>query len=99
MQHPLGTSRVAIVSGGNRGLGRATAEALAERGYHVVLGAETGEPASRSPPRWKSAVSRLRHCAVRGLAAWSPSPAAWERSRTWRPDGPATASQRLRGTR
>src|SRR4029453_16839519 len=29
---------VAIVSGGNRGLGRATGEALAERGYHVVLG-------------------------------------------------------------
>jgi NAD(P)-dependent dehydrogenase (short-subunit alcohol dehydrogenase family) len=38
---------VAIVSGGNRGLGRATGEALAERGYQVVLGCRdvrVGEP-------------------------------------------------------
>jgi NAD(P)-dependent dehydrogenase (short-subunit alcohol dehydrogenase family) len=37
-QRPHSAKPVAAVSGANRGLGRATPEALAERGYHVDLG-------------------------------------------------------------
>ncbi|MCC6214472.1 MAG: 3-oxoacyl-[acyl-carrier-protein] reductase [Polyangiaceae bacterium] len=39
--------KVAIVTGGSRGIGRATALALAERGAHVVVGFATSEAAAR----------------------------------------------------
>lgn len=39
--------KVAIVTGGSRGIGRAAALALAERGAHVVVGYATGEAAAR----------------------------------------------------
>ena len=41
---------VAVVTGGNRGMGLATCKVLAERGYHVLLGCrnlENGEQAAR----------------------------------------------------
>jgi NAD(P)-dependent dehydrogenase (short-subunit alcohol dehydrogenase family) len=44
------TSKVAVVSGGNRGIGREVVRQLAERGYAVVLGARDmakGEEAAR----------------------------------------------------
>ena len=44
--------RVAVVTGGNRGLGYSTCEALAARGYRVVL-------ASRDDDKGKQAVARL----------------------------------------
>jgi 3-oxoacyl-[acyl-carrier protein] reductase len=39
--------KVAIVTGGSRGIGRATAEALASQGAHVVLTFVSGEDAAR----------------------------------------------------
>ncbi len=41
-------SRVAIVTGGSRGIGRASALALASRGAHVVVGYASGESAAQA---------------------------------------------------
>lgn len=42
------TDRVAVVTGGSRGIGRAAATALAEQGAHVVLGYVHGEEAAKA---------------------------------------------------
>lgn len=41
------TGKVALVTGGSRGIGRSIAEGLAERGAHVVLGYASGEDRAR----------------------------------------------------
>ncbi|MEM7676666.1 MAG: SDR family NAD(P)-dependent oxidoreductase [Myxococcota bacterium] len=56
------TQRVAVVTGAGRGLGLATARALAERGYDVCLTA-------RSLARAESAAAQLREDGVRLSAA------------------------------
>lgn len=48
-----GSSRVALVTGGNRGLGRETCRQLGERGYRVLLTA-------REPERGERAAGELR---------------------------------------
>jgi 3-oxoacyl-[acyl-carrier protein] reductase len=37
-------SEIAFVTGGNRGIGRAIADAMQVAGYHVVIGSRSGEP-------------------------------------------------------
>ena len=43
MTEPAGTAAVALVTGGNRGIGLATARALRDAGYTVVVGSRSGE--------------------------------------------------------
>lgn len=50
-----GLQRVAVVTGANRGLGRAIAEGLARRGHHVVVGARQ-EAAAQATARELSAA-------------------------------------------
>ena len=44
--------RVAVVTGASSGLGVAFAQALAEAGAHVVLGARRIDRLRRTPERW-----------------------------------------------
>ncbi|MFF3544808.1 3-oxoacyl-ACP reductase FabG [Streptomyces platensis] len=43
---PAATARVALVSGGSRGIGLATATALARRGHRVLVGSRSGRAAA-----------------------------------------------------
>ena len=53
--------RVAIVTGANRGLGRAISLAIAKRGLHVVVGARTVEDASQVLREAESGLSMSAH--------------------------------------
>ncbi|GAB3485109.1 SDR family oxidoreductase [Nocardiopsis coralliicola] len=58
-ERPDPAGRIALVTGGNRGIGLATARALAELGMHVVVGArgrDRGRAAARSLPGTATAV-------------------------------------------
>ena len=57
------TTRVAVVTGGARGLGQATAVRLAERGYDVAI-ADVIEP-TETADLIRSAGACARHCARR----------------------------------
>ncbi len=76
---PSSPSRVALVTGGSRGIGRATAEALLERGFQVyfcgrspeVLGDAQQQLSVRSPGRVFSRLCDVRsQSAVEELVAW-----------------------------
>jgi 3-oxoacyl-[acyl-carrier protein] reductase len=56
------TNKVAVVTGGSRGIGRACAEALAEGGWHVAVGYRTNEADA------KETVGAIEGAGVRGLA-------------------------------
>lgn len=59
--------RTAVVTGGSRGLGRGIAEALADRGFHVVV---TLTALSESPQSCSSKFPRSRGNASAGLCRW-----------------------------
>ncbi len=44
----MNNNAVAVVSGGNRGMGLAACKALAEQGFHVVLGSRSTEAGQQS---------------------------------------------------
>jgi 3-oxoacyl-[acyl-carrier protein] reductase len=56
------TNKVAVVTGGSRGIGRACAEALAAGGWHVAVGYRTNEADA------KETVSAIETAGVHGLA-------------------------------
>jgi 3-oxoacyl-[acyl-carrier protein] reductase len=56
------TNKVAVVTGGSRGIGRACAEALAGGGWHVAVGYRSNEADA------KETVSAIEALGVRGLA-------------------------------
>ena len=63
---PMDTRRTALVTGGNRGIGRAICEGLADRGLHVVLGArdeDRGEEAA-APIRERGGSVRVEQLDV-----------------------------------
>ena len=49
----IGPVRI-IVTGGNSGVGRETATALAAEGHSVLIAARTSRSPSRPPPRWRA---------------------------------------------
>ena len=57
------TGRVAVVTGGNQGIGRALAQSLAEAGTDVALAARSVERSREAAPRSRAA----RTAAERGL--------------------------------
>ena len=69
------TTRTALVTGGNRGIGLAIAEGLSARGLRVLIGSrEPGEGAAGSPgPGGSSWTWRIR---PRSPRPW-PRPGRW----------------------
>ena len=71
------TGRVAVVTGGSRGIGRGIAELLAERGAAVAIGYRERAEAARETVE---AISRSRRPRVGRPAATSPTQHRWPRS-------------------
>ena len=86
------SAKIALVTGGSRGLGRATVEALAQRGVNVVLTynahfAEANEVVARGEAQGSRAIDlsapfrrRWRSWGPIGFITWSitpATPAAW----------------------
>jgi len=67
------SGKVAIVTGGSRGIGRAIGEALAEQGAHVVLGYASGEAAAREAA--EAIVSAGRRAETARIDVSNPSEA------------------------
>lgn len=77
---------VAIITGASKGLGRALAEALAERGWDLVLDARTPSP-SRRRPRPSSVSTEYRYGRCPGTSRTVRTAPGW-----WRRPGSSAAS-------
>jgi NAD(P)-dependent dehydrogenase (short-subunit alcohol dehydrogenase family) len=62
----MSEARIALVTGGNKGIGRAVAEGLAERGVTVVVGA-------RDPERGAEAAAQIEGASAVGLDVTDPA--------------------------